>query len=115
MRSRVRAGLEIATCTARLLLFLAVGLTVVAVTFERLAPRTLALDVPSVRRVAAVNLDWVSVSHMQLVDEHGRTILLRGFNTTALPEWPSQPVAPLDDEDTELVQQSGFNVVRLAV
>ena len=45
----------------------------------------------------------------------GRKVLLRGFNTTTLLDWPGQPVAPLDETDLDLIQRSGFNVVRLAI
>jgi endoglycosylceramidase len=48
------------------------------------------------------------------VDQQGRAVLLRGFNDDALIE-PSMKPAPLDVSDAEIMQASGFDVVRLPI
>jgi endoglycosylceramidase len=55
--------------------------------------------------------------HVQLhiVDDQGRYLLLRGFNQDSLVVWPSWKPAPLEDTDAALIQQAGFNVVRLPI
>ena len=97
----------------------AVGLAVVLgvlVPASALIPGTAPrLHVPEPRRGEAVTLSWLSTSGDRIVDEQGRTILLRGFNTTVLLDWPEQPAAPLDDDDLNLIARSGFNVIRLPI
>lgn len=66
-------------------------------------------------RPPAIGLPWLSVTDSGIVDDLGRRVLLRGFNTTSLLEWPRQPIAPLDADDLEIMRRSGFNVVRLPI
>lgn len=67
-------------------------------------------------RPAASALPWLSVKNGQIVDQFGRTVILRGFNDSALLQVGSgQPAPPLTDEDAELMQQEGFDVVRLPI
>lgn len=60
-------------------------------------------------------LPWLRTDHGQIVDEEGRKILLHGFNSAALVEYPNDPPAPLDETDATLMQQAGFDVVRLGI
>jgi len=61
-------------------------------------------------------LPWLSVAadHARIVDEKQRTVLLRGFNSDALLE-ASVRHADLDDTDASLMEQAGFDVVRLPI
>ena len=75
----------------------------------------LTADVPPPDRPAAQpGLPWLSVSNAVIVDGGGRRALLRGFNDDALLEGTVHP-APLDATDATLMQQSGFDVVRLPI
>jgi endoglycosylceramidase len=69
---------------------------------------------PPQRPPAQSGLPWLSVSGNHLVDGAGRVVLLRGFNDDALLESTVHP-APLDAGDATLMQQSGFDVVRLPI
>lgn len=60
-------------------------------------------------------MPWLHVDGAHIVDEFGRTVLLRGFNDDALLEPDTVGPAPLDARDAELMQHSGFTVVRLPV
>src|SRR5258708_332908 len=61
-------------------------------------------------------LPWLHVEgSSRIVDEEGRAVLLRGFNDSALLEKSSVNPAPLTTRDAEVMQQSGFTVVRLPV
>jgi endoglycosylceramidase len=79
----------------------------------------LRASVPPLQRPPAGSLPWISVSSdgsgHRLVDQSGRTVLLRGFNSEALLQYPDHEAAPLDQVDLELMKQSGFDVVRLPV
>ncbi|MGH7903570.1 MAG: glycoside hydrolase family 5 protein [Candidatus Dormibacteraceae bacterium] len=59
-------------------------------------------------------LGWLHTTGNRVVDDRGRTVLLRGFNDDALLSAAFQP-APLDATDAELMRRSGFNVVRLPI
>ena len=60
-------------------------------------------------------LSWLRTERGQIVDEQGRKVLLRGFNTDALVAYPKSPPAPLDETDATLMQRAGFDVVRLGI
>src|SRR5687768_15307029 len=78
-------------------------------------PAAVVARVPAARRPASGRLSWLTVQGDAIVDEEGRKVLLRGFNTSMLLDWPNQPPAPLDDTDAELMRRAGFNVVRLPI
>jgi aryl-phospho-beta-D-glucosidase BglC (GH1 family) len=64
---------------------------------------------------ADAQLPWLHTANNQIVDAQGRKVLLRGFNTDALVAYPKDPPAPLDETDATLMQQAGFDVVRLGI
>ena len=66
------------------------------------------------RGAASWGLSWLSVHDRAIVDEQGRTVLLRGFNTSTLLE-STVLRSPLDDGDAAMMESDGFDVVRLAV
>lgn len=105
-RGRVRRGLGIA--------LLALFAAAVVMALLPLSPLT-------VRRAAAAPgegdpaLPWIQVRDGRIEDSTGRTILLRGFNVDALVLYPDEPPAPFDEEDANLIQRSGFNLVRLGI
>src|SRR5207302_2170091 len=74
----------------------------------------LAVSLPTASHPAGV-LPWLSVSGSRIVDESGRTVLLRGFNTSALLEPDTVAPAPLELRDFVAMQQSGFTVLRLPI
>ncbi len=95
---------------------MAVALAVVAslVWFE-LPVAALTTTVGAVDRPAASwDLSWLSVHDRRIVDESGRTVLLRGFNTSTLLE-PTVLRSGLDSVDATMMEQDGFDVVRLAI
>lgn len=96
----------------QLLAMLVVG--VVAWALVPVAP--LAVAVPVAHRPAAQpGLPWLSVADAgRIVDDEGRSVLLRGFNSDALLE-DGVRHAPLDAVDAELMERSGFDVVRLPI
>ena len=63
---------------------------------------------------ALPGLPWLSTSTGRIVDTSSRTVLLRGFNDDALLESTMHP-APLDATDASLMEESGFDVVRLPI
>jgi endoglycosylceramidase len=75
----------------------------------------LTAAVPGPARPPADSLSWISVSGDRLVDESGRTVLLRGFNSEALLQYPDHQSAPLEPLDLEMMRRSGFDVVRLPI
>lgn len=77
-------------------------------------PALTATVPPPQRPEAQPGLPWLSVSSQRIVDSAGRAVLLRGFNDDALLESTVHP-APLDDTDARLMQQSGFDLVRLPI
>jgi endoglycosylceramidase len=66
-------------------------------------------------RYGDASLNWLRTNNGQIVDGDGRKVLLRGFNDDALVSYPKDPPAPLDDMDATLMQQAGFDVVRLGI
>ena len=93
-----------------LLLLIIVVLTVVAY----LPAGSLAASLPP-PRYGAASLNWLRSSNGQIVDGYGRKVLLRGFNDDALVSYPKDPPAPLEEMDASLMQQAGFDVVRLGI
>jgi len=69
---------------------------------------------PAARPAASWDLSWLSVHDRRIVDEAGRTVLLRGFNTSTLLE-PTVLRSPLDEADATMMERDGFDVVRLAI
>jgi endoglycosylceramidase len=90
-----------------------IGLLLLAIKYADAASTPLRSVVGPPARPPSAGLPWLSVTNAGIVDDLGRRVLLRGFNTTSLLEWPSQPIAPLDADDLALMRRSGFNVVRL--
>ena len=75
----------------------------------------LTATVPAPARTAPQpGLPWLSTEGGRIVDSLGRTVLLRGFNVDALLE-PTMHPSALDATDASLMQQSGFDVVRLPI
>ena len=66
-------------------------------------------------RYGETSMTWLRTSNGQIVDGSGRKVLLRGFNDDALVSYPKSPPAPLDETDATLMQQGGFDVVRLGI
>lgn len=82
------------------------------------AARPVPLAAGAAAAVAARGGDFLSVRDGRIVDGSGRTVELRGFDVSALVQYPnpySAGVAPLDDEDAVLMSQAGFDVVRLGI
>jgi aryl-phospho-beta-D-glucosidase BglC (GH1 family) len=64
----------------------------------------------------AANLPWLhTVASSEIADAQGRKVLLRGFNADALVSYPKNPPAPIDETDATLIEQAGFDVVRLGI
>jgi endoglycosylceramidase len=74
----------------------------------------LAVSLPPASQPPGV-LPWLSVSGSRIVDSSGRSVLLRGFNTSALLEPDTVVPAPLDERDIVEMQQSGFTVLRVPI
>lgn len=77
-------------------------------------PALTATIPPASRPAAIAGLPWLGVRNQRIVDQQGRSVLLRGFNDDALLE-PTMHPAPLDASDASLMQASGFDVVRLPI
>ena len=77
-------------------------------------PALTAVVPPPQRPAALPGLPWLQVSEQRIVDTFGRDVLLRGFNDDALLESTVHP-APLDATDATLMDQSGFDLVRLPI
>lgn len=76
----------------------------------------LSVALPPPHRAATGALPWLHVDNAaRIVDDRGRSVLLRGFNDAALLEPDTVRPAPLDAHDAEVMQRSGFTVVRLPV
>jgi Cellulase (glycosyl hydrolase family 5) len=90
---------------------------VIALTVDAYLPAgQLSAAVPAAHRgTAAPALPWLRVAAGAIVDDAGRTVLLRGFNVDALVSYPKDKPAPLDDADGALMQRAGFDVVRLGI
>jgi len=69
---------------------------------------------PTARPPSTADLSWLSVLDRRIIDESGRAVLLRGFNTSTQLE-PTVLRAPLDDGDATMMERDGFDVVRLAI
>jgi endoglycosylceramidase len=91
----------------------------VAAAYLYFPTNALQTAVPEAARPAAGSLPWISVagegSDHRLVDESGRTVLLRGFNSEALLHYPDHKASPLEPLDLQLMRRSGFDVVRLPI
>ncbi|MGH7685842.1 MAG: glycoside hydrolase family 5 protein [Candidatus Dormibacteria bacterium] len=77
-------------------------------------PALTAVVPPPQRPAALPGMPWLSVADDHIVDSTGRTVLLHGFNDDALLESTVHP-APLDETDAQLMEQNGFDVVRLPI
>ncbi len=60
-------------------------------------------------------LPWLHAAQSRIVDAHGRAVILRGFNVSALVSYPKHAPAPFDETDATLIQRAGFDVVRLGI
>jgi endoglycosylceramidase len=76
---------------------------------------TLVASAPAPDRPPAGALGWISAAGERLVDDSGRTVLLRGFNSEALLDYPDHEAAPLEPLDLRLMRQTGFDVVRVPI
>jgi endoglycosylceramidase len=92
------------------ILLIVVVLTIVA--YLPAGSMTAAVPPP---RYGDSSMSWLRTSNGQIVDGSGRKVLLRGFNVAALVSYPNDPPAPFDEMDATLVQQAGFDVVRLGI
>jgi aryl-phospho-beta-D-glucosidase BglC (GH1 family) len=97
-----------------LLLILAV-LAVAGLADAYLPAEPLVTHVAAARRPAAGRLPWLSTNGTRVVDEQGRTVLLRGFNTEALVEYGDRAAYSFSTDDAAMVHDAGFNVIRLAI
>jgi endoglycosylceramidase len=88
---------------------------IVALTTDAYLPAgSLTASVPT-PHYSETSLNWLRVNNGQIVDGYGRKVLLRGFNSDALVSYPNHPPAPLDERDATLIEQAGFDVVRLGI
>ena len=95
-----------------MLLFVLLALTAIAY----LPPARLRASLPAVNAAPdSHGLPWLHTAAGRIVDSQGRSVLLRGFNVDALVSYPKNPPAPFDEMDARLLQQSGFDVVRLGI
>jgi len=92
------------------LVLIVVVLTVIAY----LPAGSLAAAVPP-PHYGEASMSWLRTNNGQIVDGSGRKVLLRGFNVAALVSYPNDPPAPLGEMDATLMQQAGFDVVRLGI
>ena len=77
---------------------------------------SLAANVPAPGYGASLpGLPWLHTDGRQILDEQGRKVLLRGFNTDALVNYPKDPAPPFGESDAILIQQAGFDVVRVGI
>ncbi|MDB5065107.1 MAG: hypothetical protein JWM18_1541, partial [Chloroflexi bacterium] len=72
----------------------------------------LTVTLPPSHRAAGSGLGWLHAGGGRILDDRGRSVLLRGFNSDALLEDPVRH-ASLDEDDAALMQREGFDVVRL--
>ncbi|HYS01291.1 MAG TPA: cellulase family glycosylhydrolase [Candidatus Eisenbacteria bacterium] len=86
----------------------------VALAYAPVGPLTVSVP-PATLSGGEPGLPWLHVSDGRVQDALGRTVLLRGFNVGALVAYPAHPPAPLDEQDASLMQQAGFDVVRLGI
>ena len=92
---------------------LVVGIGVIAAVFPTgtLTPRV----GPIHRGEAGAGMSWLSSRGGRVVDQQGRSVLLRGYNVESLLEYPERAAAPLDEVDAALMAKSGATVVRVPV
>ena len=96
------------------LVALALGIAA-ALLWVEMPVAALTTNVPPPSRGAVTDgLDWLTTAGGHIVDSQGRTVLLRGFNTSTLLE-PTVLRSPLDGTDAAMMAGDGFDVVRLAV
>jgi endoglycosylceramidase len=92
----------------------AVLLAMVAVaTWVYVAPRTLYLNARDPDTSSTLR-----VVQGRIVDSQGRTVLLHGFNVDALTDPRDDELgapSPLDDQDAALMEDAGFDCVRLPI
>ena len=75
---------------------------------------TATVPLPGPRPAAQPYLPWLTTAGGRIVDSAGRSVILHGFDDDALLESTLAP-APLDATDAELMEASGFDVVRLPI
>lgn len=79
-------------------------------------PALTAYVPPPDRPAALAGLPWLSTAGAHIVDSSGRRVMLHGFNDDALlPATATVHPVALDDRDAELMERSGFDVVRLPI
>ena len=113
---RRRAARAVERGGAPRLRLLALLVVIAVVTWLLLPVPALTAVVPAAgpRPAAQPGLPWLSTSGSRMVDQSGRSVLLHGFDDDALLEQTMGP-APLDSTDASLMEESGFDVVRLAI
>lgn len=94
------------------LLAAALGLLAVVV----LPAPALAVKVVPQRPPAQPGLPWLEVTGRQITTTAGEQYILRGFNDDALLQTGSGPLPPpLTSRDASIMQEQGFDVVRLPI
>ncbi len=67
-------------------------------------------------RPASTGLGWLSTRGSRIVNQQGKTLILRGFNDDELLQTGRQPLPPrLSAADARLMESEGFDVVRLPI
>src|ERR1039458_2465302 len=66
------------------------------------------------RAAARPGLPWLPTAESRMFDQLGRSVLLHGFDDDALLGSTMDP-APLDATDASIMEESGFDVVRLPI
>jgi endoglycosylceramidase len=93
-----------------------VALIILLTIVAYLPPGSLTASIPPTRHgLDDGSLSWLRTKAGQIVDAAGRKVLLRGFNADTLVAYPKDPPAPLNEMDATLMQQAGFDVVRLGI
>ena len=96
------------------LLALLVGIAIVTWLLLPVPALTAVVPAAGPRPAALPGLPWLSTADSRMVDQSGRGVLLHGFDDDALLESTMHP-APLDPADASLMEESGFDVVRLPI
>lgn len=94
---------------------LALVVLLVAFAYVPAAPLRLSLSPGVTGDGSPGGLSWLHAADGKILDARGRTVLLRGFNIDALVAYPAHPPAALDERDAVLIQQAGFDLVRLGI